>query len=136
MVTLRLVDGKLSVLVEFGLQIFLDIWLGEKMLEISGEFTVLVHIRCEKGDGSALHFAIDQSVHELSLCLMRNVGPTYGMVGAAHRAEAETNHINSGAAESERTGPVELIGGTRCALACTVCTCTPWSAHGRGAHSP
>ena len=31
-----------------------------------------------------------------------------GMVGAANRAEAETYHIDGGAAESERTIPVEL----------------------------
>ena len=47
-------------------------------------------------------------VHELTLALMRNVGPTCGMVGVAHRAEAEAYHINGGAAESERTIPVEL----------------------------
>ena len=47
-------------------------------------------------------------VHELTLTLMRNVGPTRGMVGAAHRAEAEAYHINGGAAEAERTVPVEL----------------------------
>ena len=47
-------------------------------------------------------------VHELTLALMRNVGPTCGMVGAAHRAEAEAYHINGGAAEPERTVPVEL----------------------------
>ena len=44
----------------------------------------------------------------LALALMRNVGPTCEMVGAVHRAEAETYHIDGGAAESERTIPVEL----------------------------
>ena len=73
MVTLCLVDGKLAVFVVLAPHIFLDTGLGEQMLEISGEFAFLVHIRCQAGDDNSLHFAIGQSVHELSLCLMRNV---------------------------------------------------------------
>ena len=44
MVALRLVDGKLALKVLLALYIFLDIWLGEQMLEISGEVTFIVNI--------------------------------------------------------------------------------------------
>ena len=64
--------------------LFLDIWLGEQMLEIPGEIAFLVHVRCQEGNCCSLHFSIGHGVHELSLRLMRNVGPTCGMVGAAH----------------------------------------------------
>ena len=37
----------------------------------------------------------------------------------------ETNNVES-----------TFISGTGCALACTECTCTLGSAHGKGAHSP
>ena len=55
-----------------------------EMLEISGEFAVLVHIHCQEGEGSSLHLVIGQSVHELSLRLIWNVGPTCGIVGVTH----------------------------------------------------
>ena len=84
MVTLSLVERNLAVLVVLAPNVYLDFWLGDQVLEISGEFTVLAHIRCQEGDDSSLHFAIGQSVHKLSLCLMQNVGPTCGIVGAAH----------------------------------------------------
>ena len=84
MVALSLVGGKHAVFVILAPQIFLDIWLGEQMLEISGELALLVHIRCQEGEGSSLPFVIRQSVHELSLRLLRNVGPICGIVGAAH----------------------------------------------------
>ena len=108
MVTLRLVDGKLSVLVEFGLQKLLDIWLGEKMLEISGEITFLVNIRSQESKRRFLHIAKGNSVRELALALMRNERPNSGMVSAAHGAEAEPKHINGMATKSKRTIPVEL----------------------------
>ena len=44
MVALCLVDGKLACLVILALHVFFDIWLGEQMLEISGEFGFLVHV--------------------------------------------------------------------------------------------
>ena len=84
MVALRLVDGKLAFLVLLAPHIFFDIWLGEQMLEIPSELAFLVHVRCQEGNSSSLHFAIGHGVHELSLRLMRNVGPTCGMVDAAH----------------------------------------------------
>ena len=108
MVTLRLVDGKLSVLVEFGLQEFLDIWLGKKMLEISGEITFLVNIRSQESNHRFLHIAKGEGVRELALGLMRNERPNSGMVSAAHAAEAEPKHINGMATKSKRTIPVEL----------------------------
>ena len=54
------------------------------MLETGTELATLVQIRCQEGEGSSLHFVKGQSVHELSLRLMWNVGPTYGIVGAAY----------------------------------------------------
>ena len=47
MVALRLVDGKLACLVLWALHVFFDIWLGEQMLEIPGEFAFLVHVGCQ-----------------------------------------------------------------------------------------
>ena len=85
MVALRLVDGELcSDLEEVVLHIVLDTCLGEQMLEMSGEVTLLVNIRSQERKSSSLHFAIDNGVHELALGLMRNVGPDCGMVCAAH----------------------------------------------------
>ena len=101
MVTLRLVDGKLSLLVEFGPQKFLDIWLGKKMLEISGEITFLVNIRSQESKRRFLHIAKGEGVRELALGLMRNEGPNSGMVCAAHGAEAEPKHINGMATKSK-----------------------------------
>ena len=77
MVALRLVDGKLAFHVAIALHhIFLDTRLGEQMLEISGELALLVHIRCQEDKSSFLHLAKGDSVHELALRLMLNVGPT------------------------------------------------------------
>ena len=87
MVALRLVDGKLAFKVVLALHIFLDIRLGDQMLEISGELALLVHIRCQEGARAApIHFAKGHGVHELELALrlMLNVGPTCWMVCAAH----------------------------------------------------
>ena len=47
MVALSLVDGKLACLVLCALHVFFDIWLGEQMLEIPGEFAFLVHVGCQ-----------------------------------------------------------------------------------------
>ena len=55
MVALRLVDGKLALLVLLAPHIFFDIWLGEQMLEIPGEFAFLVHVRCQVGNSGSLH---------------------------------------------------------------------------------
>ena len=51
MVALSLVDGMLAVFVVFAPNIFLVIWLGKQMLETSGEFAILVQIRCQEGEG-------------------------------------------------------------------------------------
>ncbi len=108
MVALRLVDGELAGTLMFALDKVLYIFLREKMLEALSEITYLFHIRIEEGNECALHFAIGHCVHELSLRLMLNVGPTCGIVGAAHGAEAEPNHIDVSATESKRGIPVEL----------------------------
>ena len=84
MVALRLVDGKLAFQVLCARHVFFDIWLGEQMLEIPGEFAFRVHICIQEGSSCSLHFTIGHCVHELSLRLMLNVGPTYWMVCAAH----------------------------------------------------
>ena len=47
MVALRLVDGKLAILVLLAPHIFFDIWLGEQMLKISGELAFLVNVGCQ-----------------------------------------------------------------------------------------
>ena len=47
MIALRLVDGKLAFPVLFAIHVFFDIWLGEQMLEILGEFAFLVHVGCQ-----------------------------------------------------------------------------------------
>ncbi len=78
------------------------------MLETRSEFAFLVQIRCEEGEGSSLHFVIGHCVYELSLLLMWNVGPTYGIVDAAHLAEAEPNYIDGSATESRGIIPIEL----------------------------
>ena len=84
MVALSLVDGELAFLEEVALQIFLDTGLGEQMLEISGEVTLLVNIRSQERKSCSFHCAKGRCVHELALRLMRNVGPTCWMVCAAH----------------------------------------------------
>ena len=85
MVKLSLVDGELGGDLEaVALDIILDTCLGEQMLEISGEVTLLVNIRSQERKSSSLHFVIGNGVHELALRLMRNVGPDCGMVCAAH----------------------------------------------------
>ena len=47
MVALRSVDGKLAFLVLLAPHRFFDIWLGEQMLEIPGEFSFNVHVFCQ-----------------------------------------------------------------------------------------
>ena len=47
MIALRLVGGKLAFEVLLVPHIFFDIWLGEQMLEILGEFAFLVHVGCQ-----------------------------------------------------------------------------------------
>ncbi len=64
------------------------------MLETFSEVTFLVHVGGEEGERGPLHFAIRNGVHELSLRLVRNVGPTCGIVGAAHRTETKPNHVD------------------------------------------
>ena len=91
MVALRLVDGKLAVFVvlaaDLALHIFLDIWMGEQMLETSGEFAIFVHIRCQKGDCSSLHFEFIRNRSECTRALPlfdAESRATYGIVSAAH----------------------------------------------------
>ena len=74
MIALRLVGGKLAFEVLLVPHIVFDIWLGEQMLEIPGEFAFLVHVRCQEGNSCSLHFSIGHGVHELSLRLKLNVG--------------------------------------------------------------
>ena len=58
MAALSLVDGDLGIdLEEVALQIFLDTGLGEQMLEISGEVTLLVNIRSQESKSRSLHVA-------------------------------------------------------------------------------
>ena len=108
MVTLSLVGGKHAVFVILAPQIFLDIWLGEQMLEISGELALLVHIRCQEGDDSSLHFAIGHSIRELSLCLMQYVGPTW-----AQPIEQQPSPILSTAARQSPNVPSPLSCATQ-----------------------
>ena len=85
MVALSLVDGELGIdLEEVALQIFSDTCLGEQMLEMSGEGTLLVNIRSQESKSRSLHCAKGRCVHELALRLMQNVGPDCEMVCAAH----------------------------------------------------
>ena len=85
MVALSLVDGELGGDLEaVALDIILDTCLGEQMLEISGEVTLLVNIRSQESKSCSLHFAIGNGVHELAFRLMRNVGPDFEMVCDAH----------------------------------------------------
>ncbi len=78
------------------------------MLETCSELIFLVQICGEEGERGPLHFAIRHSVHELPFSLVRNVGPTCRIVGAAHRAEAKPNHIDGRATETKRGIAVEL----------------------------
>ena len=85
MVALSLVDGELGIdLEEVALDIILNTDLVAQMLEISGEVTLLVNIRCQESKSCSLHVAKGHCVHELALGLMQNVGPDCGMVCAAH----------------------------------------------------
>jgi hypothetical protein len=108
LVALRLINWQLVSNKIFTVEILPDVRAAEEKLKSSRELAILVSVGFDEGQDGFLHSIICHGIQLLPFVLTRNIGETDRIFGTTNEAEAERNHIDSGAAEPKSCIPVEL----------------------------